>query len=402
MNRSINFAPLAVLLFALGAHADTLADWADKTTEIATDGPNTVRTMALAQNAVYEAVNAITSRYPRARVDLGATQGASIDAAIAAASRTVLLHEAPAQKQQTEDAYEKSLHTVPDDDARMRGVNLGVRAAEELLAKHTDDIGTIESYRPLTTPGVYVPTTFPLGYAFAQHRPWFMKSASQFRPGPPPALTSALWARDYNEIKAIGSATSAVRTPEQTEIARFWATSLPDIHIRVVRSVVTAAGREVTRNARLYAAVAAAMNEAEIAVLEAKYHYQFWRPITAIRNGDRDNNPKTERDPDWTPLIATPLNPEYPCGNCIVATLVAALIRADLGHEPLPTLSTTSNTLPGVTRHWTRTEDIVQEMSNARVYDGVHFRNSTEVGNRMGEQIAALVAGVYQLSLGTQ
>lgn len=406
MNRSILcfccFTPLAVGLISLGARADTVADWADTTTEIATDGPNTVRTMALAQNAVYEAVNAITSRYPSARVDLGATQGASIDAAIAAASRTVLLHEAPSQKQQTEDAYAKSLQTLPDDDARMRGVNLGVRAAEDLLARHTDDIGTIESYRPLTTPGVYVPTTFPLGYAFAQHRPWFMKSASQFRPGPPPALTSALWARDYNEIKAIGSATSAVRTPEQTEIARFWATSLPDIHIRVVRSVATASGREATRNARLYAAVAAAMNEAEIAVLEAKYHYQFWRPITAIRNGDQDNNPKTERDPDWTPLIATPLNPEYPCGNCIVATLVTALIRADLGHEPLPTLSTTSNTLPGVTRHWARTEDIVQEMSNARVYDGVHFRNSTEVGNRMGEQIAALVAGVYQLSLGTQ
>jgi hypothetical protein len=229
-----------------------------------------------------------------------------------------------------------------------------------------------------------------------------MKSALQFRPGPPPALTSALWARDYNEIKIIGSATSAVRTPEQTEIASFWATSLPDIHIRVVRSVAAAPAREVTRNARLYAAVAAAMNEAEIAVLEAKYHYQFWRPITAIRNGDQDNNPKTERDPDWTPLIATPLNPEYPCGNCIVATLVAALIRADFGNEPLPTLSTTSNTLPGVTRHWTRTEDITQEMSNARVYDGLHFRNSTEVGNRMGEQIAALVADVYQLSQGTQ
>jgi hypothetical protein len=391
------FAPLAVLLVSVAAHADIVADWADKTTEIATDGPNTVRTMALVQNAVYEAVNAITSRYPRDRVDFGPAQGASIDAAIAATSHAVLIHEAPALKPQIEAAYTHALSTIAEDEARTRGIGIGEKAAADVLAKHTDDIGTIEPYRPMTPPGVYVPTTFPLGYAFAQHRPWFMQSPSQFRPGPPPALTSALWARDYNEIKAIGAATSAVRTPEQTEIARFWATSLPDIHIGVVRSVATVPGRDVTRNARLYAVVTAAMNEAEIAVLEAKYHYQFWRPITAIRNGDRDNNPKTERDPDWTPLIVTPLNPEYPCGNCIIAATVAAVIRAEAGREPLPTLSTTSNTLPGVTRHWTRTEDVVKEISNARIYDGVHFRNSTEVGNRMGERIGALVTAAYRL-----
>jgi hypothetical protein len=279
----------------------------------------------------------------------------------------------------------------------MRGISLGERAAADVLAKHADDIGKIEPYRPLTTPGVYVPTTFPLGYAYAQHRPWFMTSASQFRPGPPPALTSSLWARDYNEIKAVGSVTSTVRTPEQNDMARFWATSLPDVFIGVVRSVATAAGRDLTRNARLYAVVTAAVNEDEIAVQETKYHYQFWRPITAIRNGDRDNNPKTERDPDWTPLIATPMSPEYPCGNCMYAATVAALIRAEAGTDPLPTLSTTSNTAPGVTRRWTRTEDLVQEVSAARIYDGVHFRNSTEVGTRMGGQIAALMAAAYGL-----
>src|SRR6267154_3873318 len=142
MNKSkFRFAPIALLLVAVAAQADTLADWADKTTEIATDGPNTIRTMALAQNAVYEAVNAITSRYPRDRLDLGAAAGASIDAAIAAASRTVLLHEAPALKRRPEAAYNKSLHAMPDDDARTRGVNIGVRAADEVLAKHTNDLG---------------------------------------------------------------------------------------------------------------------------------------------------------------------------------------------------------------------------------------------------------------------
>jgi hypothetical protein len=224
-----------------------------------------------------------------------------------------------------------------------------------------------------------------------------MKNAAQFRPGPPPALTSALWARDYNEIKVVGSATSNVRTPEQTAIARFWATALPDVHMGIVHSVAIAPGREVTRNARLYAAVTAAMNDAEIAVLEAKYHYNFWRPITAIRNGDRNGNPATKRDPDWTPLIATPLHPEYPCAHCVIASTIAAVIRAEVGRGPLPTLMSTSNTAPGVTRQWTRTEDVVKEVSEARILDGVHYRNSTEVGNRMGAQVGALVAAAYGL-----
>jgi hypothetical protein len=300
-------------------------------------------------------------------------------------------------KDRIEAAYQHALGSSAEDEARKRGIGLGEQAAADVLAKHGNDIGKIEPYRPLTTPGVYVPTTFPLGYAFAQHRPWFMKSAAQFRPGPPPALTSALWAREYNEIKAVGSATSTVRTAEQTAIARFWATSLPDVHMGVVHSFASAPGREVTRNARLYAAVTAAMNDGEIAVLEAKYHYSFWRPITAIRNGDRDDNPATERDADWTPLIATPLHPEYPCAHCMIASTIAIVIRADAGRDPVPTLKTTSNTAPGVTRQWTRTEDMVKEVSEARILDGVHYRNSTEVGNRMGEQIGALVAGAYRL-----
>ena len=390
---------MTLLLLACGARAEPVANWADTTTGIATDGPNTIRTMALAQSAVYEAVNAITARYPRDRLDLGPTQGASIDAAIAAASRTVLLHEASALKDRTEAAYAQALATIALGDARTRGISIGERAAADVLAKHSDDIGNIEPYRPLTSPGVYVPTTVPTGWSVGQHRPWFMKSAAQFRPAPPPALTSTLWARDYNEIKTLGSATSTVRTAEQTEIAKFWATALPDIHIGVVRSVATAPGREVTRNARLYAAAVAAMNEVEISVFEAKYYYQFWRPITAIRNGDRDDNPATERDADWVPLVATPMQPEYPCAHCMLAAVIATVIRADAGGSPAVNLSTTSNTLRGVTRRWTSTEDLVQEVSLARIWAGVHFRSSCEAGTRMGRQVGALVAAAYSLRI---
>ena len=390
-------AALVLLLTAASTRADAVADWAEKTTAIATDGPNTIHTLALAQNAVYEAVNAITLRYPDDRVDLGPTQDASIEAAIAAASRAVLEHEAPLLKDKIEAAYNEALAHLPADDARTAGVTLGERAAADLLAKHAEDIPPLEPYRPLTTPGVYVPTTFPLGVAVSQFRPWVLKSASQLRPGPPPSLKSALWARDYNEVKTFGSINSTARTAEQTAIALFWATALPDVHMGVVHSYARAAGREITRNARLYAAVSAALNDTEIAVFEAKYHYQFWRPLTAIRNGDRDDNAATERDPGWLPLIVTPIQPEYPCAHCMIASTIATILRIECAHEPLPTLSSRSNTAPGVVRSWTRTEDLVQEVSNARIYDGVHYRNSAEVGVRMGEQVGALVAAAYHL-----
>jgi hypothetical protein len=394
---SCRVALAALLLAAFGARADVVADWADKTTEIATDGPNTLRTMALAQNAVYEAVNAITGRYPRDRVDLGSAKGASIDAAVAAASRTVLMHEAPELSVQIATAYDERLRALPDDDARMRGVNLGVRAAEHVLAKHTDDLGNPEPYRPVTTPGVYVPTITLLGVAVSQHHPWFLKSADQLRPGPPPALTSAAWAQNYNEVKSLGAVNSTTRTQEQTDAARFWATALPDVHIGVVRSVANSTQREVTRNARLYAAVTAAINDAEIAVFEAKYHFNFWRPMTAIRNGDLDGNAATDRDPAWLPMIATPLQPEYPCGHCILAATIATVIHIENGNDSPPTLSTISNTARGVTRRWARPEDMAQEVSNARIWAGVHYRVSAEVGSRMGEQIGKLVAAAYGL-----
>jgi hypothetical protein len=391
------FAGMLTVMLWSSVSADTVADWAEKTTDIATDGPNTIHTMALAQSAVYEAVNAITATYPRDRVDLGPAKGASLAAAIAAASQAVLLHEAPALHLRSETAYVLAIEAIDDTDARARGIAIGARAAADVLEKHKEDIGNPEPYRPLTSPGVFVPTTLPLGVAVAQQRPWFMKNAAQFRPGPPPPLTSTVWAHDYNETKTLGALNSAVRTPEQTAIARFWATALPDVYLGVLRSVDNAPGRNETRNARFYAAVMAALNEAEIAVFEAKYQYQFWRPITAIRNGDRDDNAATERDPGWLPMINTPVQPEYPCGHCILSATVAGVVHLEVGRDPMPTLRAISNTAPGEVREWKRTEDLAQEVANARIYDGVHFRSSAEAGTHMGEQIAALVAAAFDI-----
>jgi PAP2 superfamily len=222
-----------------------------------------------------------------------------------------------------------------------------------------------------------------------------MTSADQFRPGPPPALNTEVWTRDYNEIKALGAKNSTRRTAEQTNIARFWETTASTIYFPVVRSVTDAPGRETTQNARLLAVVAQAMDDALIAVFDAKYHYNFWRPITAIRNGDTYGNGATERDASWVPFIDTPMHPEYPCAHCITAATVAAILEAEIGTGTVPKFSTTSATAPGVVRSWTRIGDFVQEVANARIYDGVHYRNSTEVGIAMGQKIGELAAAKY-------
>ena len=219
-----------------------------------------------------------------------------------------------------------------------------------------------------------------------------MASPDQFRPGPPPALDSVLWARDYNEIKAVGAKNSAVRTAAQTDIARFWEARGPQIYLPVARSVTTLPGREVTQNARLLAVATQALDDAAIAVFDAKYHYGFWRPITAIRNGDIDGNDATERDAGWLPFIDTPMHPEYPCAHCILSATVGTILEAEAGGEPLPELSTTSHMVEGVTRRWKSVDDFMAEVASARIYDGVHYRSSAEVGTAMGRQVGAWTA----------
>ncbi len=188
-----------------------------------------------------------------------------------------------------------------------------------------------------------MPTAIPVVPQWTQRKPWLMASAAQFRPGPPPALDSAIWARDYNEVKAMGARKGSSRSAEQTDIARFWEATMPSIYHGVVRSVAERPGRDITQNARLFAAVAQGMDDALVAVFDAKYHYNFWRPITAIRNGDKDGNDATERDASWPPFIDTPMHPEYPCAHCIVSATVgtsskrtSVTLRACTDDDQLP------------------------------------------------------------------
>jgi hypothetical protein len=355
--------------------------------------PPASRVLAIVETAVFEAVNAINRRYPAGRTSVDAPPGASVEAAVAAASHATLVALVPSRKEAIDATYQAAMAAIGDGPGKTAGVTVGEKAAAAILAARADDGAAAgESYRPLTTPGAYVPTTLPAVPQWPQRKPWLMTSPAQFRPGPPPGLTSERWARDYAEIKELGGKSSARRTPEQTEIARFWEATVPSLYHGVVRSVALSPGREVTQNARLFAAVAQAADDALIAVFDAKYHYGFWRPITAIRNGDLDGNDATDRDPSWTPFIDTPMHPEYPCAHCIVAGAVGAVLRAEVGSGVMPTLTTTSPTASGGARSWTSIDDFVAEVSAARIYDGVHYRNSTEVGTAMGRQIGALAA----------
>ena len=201
-----------------------------------------------------------------------------------------------------------------------------------------------------------------------------------------------MWTRDYNEIKALGAKQSTQRTADQTAIARFWEARVPTIYLPVVLSVATAPGREPTQNSRLLAVATQAMDDALIAVADAKYHYNFWRPITAIRNGDLDGNDATEREASWVPLIDTPVHPEYPCAHCILSATVATVLQTEVGGGTMPTLPATSPTAPGMEHSWTTIEAFMDEVANARIYDGVHYRTSTEVGTAMGKKIGELAA----------
>ncbi|MGJ8662931.1 MAG: vanadium-dependent haloperoxidase [Marinicella sp.] len=386
----------AMLLCSGMAGADVITDWNVTARDIVVESklytPPANRVMALVHTSIYQAVNNITQEYPNNGIKLKSNAQQSINAAVAAASYYSLMSLLPQQKPVIENAYKRSLALIPDDDAKIAGIEIGQQAAHNvLLSRKNDKVTWPDNYRPHTTAGAYVPTVIPAVPHWPKRQPWYLSSAAQFRPGPPTDLNSEQWVKDFNEVKTIGAIDSQVRTAEQTKIAKFWEATLPPIYHGVVHSVATQKGRSVTQNARLFALITQATDDAIIAVFDAKYHYGFWRPITAIRNADLDANDATVLDSEWAPFIPTPMHPEYPCAHCVVAATVGAIIKAEVGNGPLPVLSTHSVTAQGAKRSWNTIDAFIQEVSEARIYDGVHYRYSTEVGSDMGKLIGELV-----------
>jgi len=385
----------ALAAFAQSALADVVTDWNEKACAIvATTGPGAGGHLLIAgvQVAVFEAVNSIEPRYAPYIASVPAPAGASVDAAVAAANRVTLAELVPAQKAAVEAAYQSALAAIPDGAAKSDGIAVGEKAAAQVLARlKADGADTAEAYAPHTTAGRYVPTMVPAFTSWPKRKPWIMESASQFRPGPPPYLSSETWEKDFHEVKMMGGKNSAARSAEQTAIAQFWEETRPLIYHGVVRSAALGApDRSVAQNARLLAAASMAVDDALIAVFDAKYTYNFWRPVTAARNDHTAGRTSVKADLGWTPFINTPMHPEYPCAHCVSAGAVRAVLAREFGNRPLR-LRTSSPTASNATREWNGTDEFMQEVSMARVYDGVHYRNSTVVGNDIGMKVGNLV-----------
>src|SRR5882762_2382732 len=382
------------------AAADVVTEWneialasAVTAKQLATDAS---RTTALVHAAIFDAVNAIEGRYQPYRVTIAASHGASAEAAAAAAAHVALMRLYPDQKGALDAAYAKSLSRIADGNAKNDGIAVGEKVAADLVTLRATDGSTAPHvYRPATTAGVYVPTVLPVASHWGNLTPWVLQRGSQFRPGSPPTLTSSEWARDCLEIVNVGGKKSTGRTPEQTDIARFWIIVGPASWDPILRSLAATPGRSLVQNARLFALAEMAAADAYIAVFDAKYTYNFWRPVTAIRNGDMHGNAAMSRVPDWEPLIDTPLHPEYPCAHCITSAAVATVLEAEFSPGPIPEVTMTSSTAPGVVRRWISARAYTDEVSVARVYGGIHYRTSTVVGQTMGRQIGEVAVQQY-------
>jgi len=394
MRITILLATAFAAVFTGAACADTIMDWNAKADAIAAEkqilpAPHS-RALAMLHIAMFEAVNAVEHRYAPYKLTLSADRSTSKEAAAAAAAYDVLLAIYPDQKTRLDEALTASLSGIADPESRSKGIELGKQAAAGVLALRAND-GSVaqENYRPSAKPGAYVPTIVPSFSTVGATTPWVMTSGSQFRPEPPPALDSQTWTRDLNEIREIGARNSTKRTAEQTTIGRFWFLVGARTYNPIVRQAALAKNMDVVDCARLFALTSIAGNDALVAVFDAKYHYNLWRPITAIRNADITLNTATPREESWLPLGDTPMHPEYPCAHCITSATISTVLR-DIVGDDFGEFSLTSSTAPGVTRKWTRLQDYSDEVSNARIYAGFHYRFSTEVGKEMGKKIGAL------------
>jgi hypothetical protein len=393
-------ASIALCLLS-SAKADVISDWNERVVNAASRVPGgqtpaiQARNIAMVHLAMFDAVNSIEPRYTPYRVQLQVPDTTSREAAASAAAHYLIVRLYSFQSKEADAALAAALAAVPDGPAKTQGVQLGEKVAAAILEERsTDGANVPDTYRPLGAPGAYVPTITPASWSSGMMKPFAMKSGNQVRPGAPYALNSAQWAKDYNEVKTMGAKTGSGRSAAQTDIARFWTQTGAGSYNQLVQQVAAAKKLSLLENARLYAQVYLATADAGIAIFDAKYHYNFWRPLTAIRNGDRDGNDATERDAAWEPFINTPMHPEYPCAHCIFQSSAATVLNAYFG-DVVPTATMTSPTAPGVTRSFSRLSDYKAEIINARIYDGVHYRTSGEVGVEMGRKIGEYVVQNY-------
>ncbi len=345
--------------------------------------------------AVYDSVVAIEGGYEPFAIAVDVPD-ASPEAAVAAAAHRILVHYLPSQAATILDpAYAASLAAIPDGSLETSGVAVGESVAQLLIAKRSADGFRVTVPYTLPSPpipGKWLPTapTLPVGTDLPGMTPFALDSADEFRPNGPPELSSKKWAREYNEVEQIGSSTSSTRTPAQTLAARFWGESPLVQGEGALRKFVLDRRLDILDAARFMAMASVTRADAAIACFDAKYHYAFWRPITAIRAGDTDGNGATVGETGWSSLLpATPNHPEYPSAHSCITPAVGLVMAEFLGTDEIDL------TIPSLTglgdRHYATVDELEYEVANARIWGGIHFRSAVEDGVQIAHKVTRQV-----------
>jgi len=354
--------------------------------------------LAMVHIAIYDAVNAIDG-YPFQAYAIHPTviSPASADAATATAAHDMLVALFPAQQADLDAKYAASLSTITDGPEKVNGIAVGQQTAAGILALRANDgRDATVAYAPGSGPGVWQPT--PPGFLAAAApeaahvQPFALNGPSQFRVEPPPLLTSETWARDYNEVKNLGSASGSTRTPEQTDIGRFWSDQPILQWNRAWRNISITQDLSLEESARFFAMLSTAAADAIIACWDSKYAYNFWRPVTAIRAGDTDGNADTEPDANWIAQVVTPNHPEYPAAHGCFSGSSTETLRYFFGTDNFS--FTIDSQVAGLTkpvRSYNSFSQALDEVRDARIYGGMHYRNSTQKGAILGKQVSRFV-----------
>jgi hypothetical protein len=351
--------------------------------------------------AVYDAVNAISADYRTFYYRGTAPRDASVEAAAASAAHRVLVNYFPSQQTALDDQFSKSLAAIPSSNAKDEGVAVGEAAALAVIAARNDDgLEANIVYTPGTGPGAWIPT--PPAFAppvtpwLGQMRPFTMKTAGDFLPGPPPALNSETWYRDFNLTRIYGGGTSNIRSAAEAEIGLFWTEHTTQQYARMFNSLIDTYHLGTTDSARLMAVLWTGYSDAAIGCFNAKYKYGFWRPVTAIPAGG--GSTELTADPSWLALGPTPAHPEYPAAHgCITGTL-SSLIADFFGTTRVHIVTDSRAFTDGVHQHiFEDTRDLMDEVFWARIYAGFHYHHSLEVGRQLGETVAKQLMRDYFL-----
>lgn len=397
-NVRLTVVAAAVALASLSARADVVTDWNQITLDathlvvgFAGGSWFQVRTLAHTHAAIFDAVNAIERKYAPYAVDIKAPAGASTDAAAASAAHAVLAAESPTQKAVLDRALAATLAKVPDGAGKSDGIALGKEVATKLLALRSDDGATDPAVFqvPPPAPGVWQQTPQfgpPIYYAWRKVPPMAIKDVRGYDIGGPPALDSPRYARDYNEIKAVGARNSTTRSAEQTAVAVYWTVQTMIPWNKAAQAAATARNLSVVDSARLFALLNIAAHDTQVVGSEQKYRYNYWRPYNAIRFAGGPGSPALASDPNWEPVINTPGFPDYPAGHCITSGGALGVLLA-LFPDDKVSVSDTHIPRVGVVRSWTSFTQMATEVENARVWGGIHFRSADEDGTRMGRKI---------------